>query len=91
MGRCETGSVIEDNHEIHAVDLRVSCQAIIPLGPRHPSKVMGNQPAGGSQAVGPLTTEQGMQIDVLLKDKECHQDGRHQNHIQKEPGQDLGE
>jgi hypothetical protein len=51
---------------------------------------MRNQHTGGSQAVCPLATKQGVQIDVLLKGKEHRQDGRHQNHIQKEPGQNFG-
>jgi hypothetical protein len=91
IGRRETGTIIEDNHKIHPVDLGMPGQTVIPLGAWHPSEVMRNQPASGSQAVGPLATKQGMQIDVLLKNKEYRQDCHHKNHIQKEPGQNLGE
>jgi hypothetical protein len=85
------GAVIEDDHKIHPLDFGVPGQPIGPLGPRHPAEVMRNQHTGGSQTVGSFATEQGVQVDVLLKYKENRQDGCHQNHVQKKPRQDFGE
>jgi hypothetical protein len=51
---------------------------------------MCNQHSGGPQAVRALPSKKRLQVDALLKDEKYHQRGRHDHHIQKEPGEDFG-
>jgi hypothetical protein len=50
---------------------------------------MGNQHAGGSQAIRYLFSKNRMQIHLRLKGKKHRQDRNHQGQVQEEPAKDF--